>query len=705
MKQARIIKMQPSKSCLLGGVILSLIFLAVNPAGCGHQNSGPPAIPMEGAVYHVHREDGSLKTYLEVVVGRSFSGKLPDHIDAITVTGPHGDLSIGKDDFNYNPQSRAFWIALPGIPAIGAYSFKLVSGNSWGSATDSQSSVKTIPLPDITKFNPAGYQTDPCRTPTFSWSSLTGRDGLFYQVQIRDLNRKRVYGTGYVRDMVSVRLPPGILAPGQTYQWRVRVADGPNWVALNNRSQSRWVTFLTAQQLKPCDYRYQVPTAINDGWAVSSMSDAGVDPDRITAMMNEILADDLPNIHSVLLIKNGKLVLEEYFNGYSREIKPIIASVTKSITSILIGIALDKQMIGSIDQRVYEFFPEYKGTRWIDRQYDITVEQVLTMAAGVDWDEITFLHPDPRNPNTLMYRSDHPIGYVLDKKQIDQPGSRWRYSSGLTLLLGGILKNATGQYADRFAEQYLFNPMGITDWLWLKHPDGTIYCNGDLFLKPRDMAKIGYLMLNQGQWKNKQIVSRKWVKASTQKHIETFKGYGYGYQWRVGKSVMCDREIEAFWASGTGGQKIYVFPKLDLVVVFTSKIFGNNSGHDRNEAMLADFIIPAVVAPGYKPKVIELDDTVLDAYAGEYKINHEKVLIPEFMEAMRFEVFREEHKLFLKTPDGQRVQLIPESEDLCHGTFKDIGQARFRIIRDEQGTVRQVRRHIGFRTVLLEKVR
>jgi CubicO group peptidase (beta-lactamase class C family) len=679
--------------------------LAVNPAECGHQNPIHPAIPIEGAVYHVHREDGSHKTYLDVVVGRSFKGRLPDDIDAITVTGPSGDLSIGKVDFNYNPQWRAFWIVLPGIPEIGKYSFKLVSGNSVGAATDSQSSVKTIPLPDITKFNPARYQTDHCRTPTFSWSSLTEGDDLFYQVQIRALDRKRVYGTDYVRDMVSVRLPPGILEPGQTYQWRVRVADGPNWVALNNRSQSPWITFLTAQQLKPCEYRYQAPAAINDGWDVSSLSREGVDPDRITGMMNEILADDLPNIHSVLLIKNGKLVLEEYFNGYSREIKPIIASVTKSITSILVGIALDKQMIGSLDQRVYEFFPEYKGTRWIDRKYDIAIKHVLTMAAGVDWDEITFLHPDPRNPNTLMYKSDHPIGYVLDKKQIDPPGSRWRYSSGLTVLIGGILKNATGQYADKFADQYLFKPMGIADYLWLKHADGTIYTHGDLFSRPRDMAKIGYIMLNQGKWKDNQIVSQEWIKESTRKHIDTFKGYGYGYQWRVGKSVMCDREIEAFWASGTGGQKIYVFPKLDLVVVFTSKIFGNNSGHDRNEAMLADFIIPAVVSPGYKPKVIKLDDTVLDAYAGEYKINHEKVLIPEHMKAIRFEVVREGNKLFLKAPDGQFVQLIPESADLFHGTLKDIGRARFTIIRDEQGTIKQVRRHIGFRAVLLDKVR
>jgi len=505
--------------------------------------------------------------------------------------------------------------------------------------------------------------------------------------------------------MLSIRIPPDILKPGMAYQWRVRVADGPYWITLNNRSQSRWITFSTAQQLKPCEYSYQAPSKLNDGWDVSSLRNEGVDTNRITAMMNTILADDLPNIHSVLLIKNGKLVLEEYFNGYSREIKQIIASVTKSITSILVGVAIDKQMIGSTNERVYKFFPEYKGTRWIDQKYDITIKHVLTMAAGVDWDEITFLHPHPQNPNTLMYKSDHPVGYVLDKKQIDQPGSRWRYNSGLTVILGGILKNTTGQYADKFAEQYLFKPMGITDYLWLKHPDGTIYTHGDLFLKPRDMAKIGYLMLNQGKWQNNQIVSKAWVIESTAKHIDTFRGYGYGYQWRVGKTFICDQEIEAFWASGTGGQKIYVFPELDLVAVFTSKIFGNDSGHNRNDSLLANFIIPAIVSPEYKRKVIRFDATVLDTYAGEYKINYENVLIPDFMKGLRFKVFKEGSKLFINTPDGQIVQLFPESEDQFFGIFKDIGQIQIRIIRDENGAIKHASRNIGFRSLLLDKVR
>jgi len=260
--------------------------------------------------------------------------------------------------------------------------------------------------------------------------------------------------------------------------------------------------------LRQYEYTYQVPEKVDDGWETASLTEAGVNSEIISALMGNILKGNLPNIHSVLLIKNGKLVLEEYFYRYSRETKHLIASDTKSVTSILVGIAIDKQMISDVNKRVYEFFPEYKGTRWIDQKYDITLKHILTMTAGLDWDEIANPHPHPKNPNTGMYKTDHPIEYILDKRKVAPPGERWNYNSGLTVLLGGIIKNTSGRYADKFAEKYLFGPLGITDYDWYKHPDGTVFTNGDLLLRPRDMAKIGYMMLRKGKWKGKEIVSR-----------------------------------------------------------------------------------------------------------------------------------------------------------------------------------------------------
>jgi len=664
-----------------------------------------PGIPVTGAIQHVHEHDNSSHTHIDIIIGKDFAGKLPDAIESVTVTGPKVNLPISKDDFTYIPQLRDFWIRIPGSPAIGTYTFKVTSGSMSGSDVDSQSVLRTIPVPNANTFWPAEREKLTCKTPTFSWAAVESETPLYYCLEIKDMQGNRIYRTRYIDDMLSIRLPPDLLQVGQTYRWRVRIADGPDWIELNNRSHSPWLSFTVGKTHRQCKYAYRIPKKADDGWETSSLTEEGIDPAKINELMSNILNRNLPNVHSVLLVKNGKLVLEEYFNGYGREIKQIIASVTKSVTSILVGIAIDKQMIGSINEKIYEFFPEYRGTNWIDQKYEITLKHVLTMTAGVNWDEVTFLHPHPNNPNTLMYKSDHPIRYVLDKKQIEQPGSRWRYNSGLTVLLGGILKNTTGLYADKFAEKYLFKPLRIADYQWNKHPDGTIYTNGDLYLKLRDMAKIGYIMLNQGKWGNKQIVSNDWIHESTREHIDAFRGYGYGYQWRCGKTFICDQEIEAFWASGTGGQKIYVFPKLDLVVVFTSKTFDNDSGHDRNASLLANFIIPAIVSPEYKRKVIKLDNKVLDTYAGEYKINQDNVLIPDFAKRMRFIIFREGSKLFVKLPDGQIVQLFPESKDLLFGTFKDIGQIQFRIIRNENGAIKHASRDVGFRALLLDKVR
>jgi hypothetical protein len=276
------------------------------------------SLPVEGCVCHVLQPKGIHKTYFDVVVGSGFEGKLPDDVDSIVIRGPGGELPIGKNSFNYNSQLRTFWLIRPGVPAPGDYTFKLVSGNSFGTATDTQSVIKEIALPDSAGLQPSSRQICACRTPTFSWPALKSPGPLYYQLQIRDSNRRYVYKTDYVKDMVSVRIPPGTLISGNTYQWRIRVADGPDWISLNNRSHTRWIAVSIAQQLERCDYDYKVPPVLDDGWQTSSLRQEGIHVDGTTAMMDEILADDLPNIHSVLLIKNGKLVLEEYFNGYCR---------------------------------------------------------------------------------------------------------------------------------------------------------------------------------------------------------------------------------------------------------------------------------------------------------------------------------------------------------------------------------------------------
>jgi CubicO group peptidase (beta-lactamase class C family) len=547
--------------------------VGISLSGCETSQAHASDIPIEGAIQYVHEADNSFGTYIDIVIGKGFTGNLPDDIDTITVTGPSGDLPISKDDFTYIPQFKDFWIRMPGSPEIGTYTFTVTSGKKSGSSTDTQSVLRTIPLPDTSTFKPAKGETLTCKSPTFSWSGADGGMPLYYRIEVKDIKGNRVYSTNYVRDMLSIRLPPDLLGVGQTYSWRVRIVDGANWITLNNRTHSQWLPFSVSQS--QCEYVHLVPEKTDDGWETSSLSEEGIDPEKVNELMSNILNGNFPYIHSVLLIKNGKLVLEEYFYGYSRGTKHLIASDTKSLTSILVGIAIDKQMISDVDKKVYEFFPEYRGTRWIDQKYDITLRHVLTMTAGLDWDEITNPHPHPKNPNTGMYRTDHPVKYILDKRKIASSGKRWNYNSGLTVLLGGIIRNTSGLYADEFAEKYLFGPLGIKDYHWYKHPDGTVFTNGDLLLRPRDMAKIGYMMLRKGKWKGKQIVSREWVDESTKVHVAHGVPFGrkYGYQWHRGEAVINNQVFETYFASGTGGQYIFVFPRLDLVVVFTSKIF------------------------------------------------------------------------------------------------------------------------------------
>jgi len=206
-----------------------------------------PGIPIIGAIENVHEPDKSLKTDIDVVIGKGFTGNLPDDIDTITVTGPKGDLPIGKDDFIFIPQWRGFFITLPGSPEIGTYTFKVTGGTISGSATDTQSVVRTIPLLDISTLSPAIGATLRSNTPTFSWGAVKVVIPSYYRLEIYKQHGDRVYSTRYVKSMLSHTVPDGVLKPGQAYRWRVRVADGDNWVKDQNRSQSNWHSFTMAK--------------------------------------------------------------------------------------------------------------------------------------------------------------------------------------------------------------------------------------------------------------------------------------------------------------------------------------------------------------------------------------------------------------------------------------------------------------------------
>lgn len=441
------------------------------------------------------------------------------------------------------------------------------------------------------------------------------------------------------------------------------------------------------------EYTYQKPKAINDGWETASLNEADIDSEKIDTMMLDILRGNDKNVHSILLIKNGKLVFEEYFYGYNRDKLHYLASVSKSITSILIGIAIDQKYTAAVGTTAYEFFPEYTGTKWIDQKYPITLQHILTMAAGLDWDATRYSRRDPRHTTHQMYASGNPIKFVLQRDLIETPGEKFYYNSGLTILLGGIIKNASGLSIDKFAEQYLFSPLGISDYRWDKFPDGNIQTDGGLSLRPRDMAKIGYMVMKNGKWKDRQIVSEEWIIESTKNHIDAL-GIGYGYQWWIGQTPINNQTIPVLFASGHGGQKIFILPEFDLVAVFTSRVF-NSKGHSAPEGFLLKYIIPSIVPSTSPQKAITLPPEILNQLTGKYEAKAHGIVAP---------VFIEKDKLYTRTSFWDKVELIPKSETQFFGNSKNIGEFQIDFIKDKQGNVKKSIVYLGFRGLEFDKI-
>jgi CubicO group peptidase (beta-lactamase class C family) len=441
------------------------------------------------------------------------------------------------------------------------------------------------------------------------------------------------------------------------------------------------------------EYVYQKPDATDDGWEISSLRDEGLDQVKLHEMMHAILAGNSRYVHSILLVKNGKLIFEEYFFGYSRDTNHFLASVSKSVTSLTIGLAINKGYVPDVETFAYEFFPDYKGSKWIEQKYPILLKHILSMTAGLNWDALSHRRTHPGHTTYQMYASSDPVKFVLNRNLSEIPGQKFNYNSGLTILLGEIVRRESGMYIDEFSGKFLFTPLGISDYSWDQFPDGTVQTDGGLHLRPRDMAKIGYMVLNNGHWQGKQIVSPEWIAESTRTHINGL-GVGYGYQWRRGKALINGQTIEVLYASGHGGQKIFIIPQLDLVAVFTSKVF-NPTGHTGPEKILIKYILPAVVPTGKPREFVKLDPEILDRLTGKYKIKDIDAVIP---------VFREGDTLYTKTGFWETVEILPENENRFYGSSKKFGELQVDVVYDENGNVSQLIAHFELRSMLLDKI-
>jgi CubicO group peptidase (beta-lactamase class C family) len=350
------------------------------------------------------------------------------------------------------------------------------------------------------------------------------------------------------------------------------------------------------------------PAALGDGWDIGSPESVGLDAARLCGIAAR-LKDSDADVHAVVVVRHVKLVFEQYFSGYDdpwgipegqfdfdATTKHDMRSVSKSVTSLLVGIAIDRKLIAGVDEPVVKFFPEYSAQK-TEGWDGITLRHLLTMSSGIRWDEAR-AWTDPANDEPHLENEADPIRYVLAKPVAAPPDTIWNYNGGGADLLGNIIERVSGKPFAEFAREALFEPLRISDWEWKTYENGKVAPAAGLRLRPRDAAKIGRLVLDRGAWDGRQIVPAAWLARSVAPRFEAIGYFGglffYGYQWWLGRTLSGDKEVKWVAAMGLGGQRLFIVPDLDLVVMTTSGLYTSpRQGHAALD-ILYSFVVPSV---------------------------------------------------------------------------------------------------------------
>lgn len=317
------------------------------------------------------------------------------------------------------------------------------------------------------------------------------------------------------------------------------------------------------------------PAGMQDGWYTAAPATEGLDPKLICAIASKLEESLYAKPNGVVIVRHGVLVYEHYFAGYNAGDMHDLYSASKSIVALLVGIAFDRGLLTHINAPVLSFFPEDAYLRTPAKDL-ITIRNLLTMTSGLNWPELSLPYQNSANVFRRMIFAVDPYRFVLAQPPKVAPGMIWNYNSGGVELLQGILTRVTHQPLNKFAQKALFDPLGFRNWVWRYMLNGAVGASFGLHLRPRDLAKIGQLVLNQGAWHGHQIVSAKWIQEMTSPSYSLFDSWvldatSYGYLWYCGQSRVASREINWVAAQGYGGQLLYVVPSEDLVVVVTAQ--------------------------------------------------------------------------------------------------------------------------------------
>jgi CubicO group peptidase (beta-lactamase class C family) len=329
----------------------------------------------------------------------------------------------------------------------------------------------------------------------------------------------------------------------------------------------------------------------DDGWAVISVDhDKLIDRAALCRATDGLVASGA-NIHCVLVARGGQLVFERYFKGldeisddiFGRQVVNVafdadtlhdLKSVSKSVASLAVGIAIDRGLIRSVDEPIFSFFPELADLRTPEKDR-ILLRHVLDMTLGLAWVEATPATGDD-NDEVRMHMAPDQCRYVLGLAATAPAGQAFHYNTGALALVSVVVRKATGRPLDEFARTTLFEPLGISAGAW-RRVGGDTDAGGGLRLRPREMAKLGQLVLAGGRWGERQVVSKGWIDASTAPIIQATDDQLYGYLWWLGRVRANGRTVQWIGALGRGGQSIRIVPELDLVVVVTAGYYQDYS--------------------------------------------------------------------------------------------------------------------------------
>tara|TARA_R110002073_G_scaffold4213_1_gene27947 strand:+ start:85685 stop:87370 length:1686 start_codon:yes stop_codon:yes gene_type:complete len=339
------------------------------------------------------------------------------------------------------------------------------------------------------------------------------------------------------------------------------------------------------------------PIALNDGWVTTSLKEFEINPEPLARLIDSINNKSLVNTHSVLISKKGTLVFETYFDGYKNAIPHDQRSAAKSISSAIVGIAIDDRIIMSTNQRAYDLLPmDYQKTQDTLKE-KISIKNLLTMSSGLDAIDFGIESNSVASENNYQ-NADNWLKTVVQAPMINEPGTQANYGSANPFLLGVILDNALSIPLEFYLNKKLFAPLGITNYI-IQTDDTTMrpYLGGGMYLTSRDMLKFGLLYLNKGTWEGQQIISKKYVEDSFKKYLvleNTNDKNEYGYLWWHKTYDVKGKHIESVEARGSGGQYLFVIPELELVVVITSGNYRNGK-FQQPEKIISEYILPAIL--------------------------------------------------------------------------------------------------------------